>query len=41
MDVNGRSNNDPVNHMTAPLSGLTNYMDKVIKTKSCQSLFGM
>ena len=34
------SNNDPVNDMTAPVSVLINDLDKVIKTKSSQSLFG-
>ena len=36
MDVILRSNND----MTAPVSGLINDLDKAIKTKSIQSLFG-
>ena len=40
MDVIVRSNNNPVNDMTAPVSGLINYLDKVIETKSSQSLFG-
>ena len=40
MDVIVRPNNKPVNDMTAPMSGLINDMDKVIKTKSSQSLFG-
>ena len=40
MDVIVRSNNDPVNDMTAPMSGFINDLDKVIKTKSSQSLFG-
>ena len=35
-----RSNINPVNDMTALMSGLINDMDKVIKTKSSQSLFG-
>ena len=35
-----RSNNDPVNDMTAPVSGLINDLDKAMKTKSSQSLFG-
>ena len=39
MDVIVRSNNNPVNDMTTPVSGLIN-LDKVIKTKSSQSLFG-
>ena len=34
------SNNNPVNDMTALMSGLINDSDKVIKTKSCQSLLG-
>ena len=33
MDVIVRSNNDPVNDMTAPVSGLTNDLDKVMKTR--------
>ena len=37
MDVIVRSNNNPV---TAPVSGLINDLDKVIKTKSSQCLFG-
>ena len=41
MDVIVRSNNDPVNDMTVPVSGLINDLDKVMKTKSSQSLFGM
>ena len=40
MDVIVRSNNNPVNDMTAPMSGLINDLDKVMKTKSSQSLFG-
>ena len=40
MDVIVRSNNNPVNDMTAFVSGLINDFDKVIKTKSSQSLFG-
>ena len=32
MDVIVRSNDNPVNHMTAPVSGLINDLDKVIKT---------
>ena len=40
MDVIVRSNNNPVNDMTAPTSGLINDLDKVTKTKSSQSLFG-
>ena len=40
MDVIVRSNNNSVNDMTAPVSGCINDLDKVIKTKSSQSLFG-
>ena len=40
MDVIIRSNNNPVNHMTAPMSWLINDLDNVMKTKSSQSLFG-
>ena len=40
MDVIVTSNNDPVNDMTTSVSGLINDLDKVMKTKSCQSLFG-
>ena len=40
MDVIVRSNNNPVNDMTAPVCGLINDLHKVIKTKSSQSLFG-
>ena len=40
MDVIVRSNNDPVNDMTVPVSGLINDMDMAIKTRSSQSLFG-
>ena len=40
MDVIVRSNNNPVNDMTAPVSGLIIYLDKAMKTKSSQSLFG-
>ena len=40
MDVIVRSNNNPVNDMTAHVSWLINDLDKVIKTKSSQSLFG-
>ena len=35
-----RSNNNPVNDMTTPVSGLINDLDKAMKTKSSQSLFG-
>ena len=38
MDVVFRSNNYPVNDMTAPVIGLINDLDKAIKTKSSQSL---
>ena len=34
------SNNNPVNDMTALMSGLNNYLGKVIKTKSGQNLLG-
>ena len=40
MDVIVRSNNNPVNYMTAPVSRLINDLDKAIKAKSSQSLFG-
>ena len=40
MDVNIRSNNNPVNDMIAPMSWLINDLDKVMKTKSSQGLFG-
>ena len=40
MDIIVRSNNYQVNNMTAPVSGLINDMDKVLKTKSSQSLLG-
>ena len=40
MDVIVRSNNYPVNDMTTPVSGHINDLDRVIKTKSSQSLFG-
>ena len=35
-----RSNNNPVNDMTVPVSGIINDLDKVIKTKSSHGLFG-
>ena len=40
MDVIVRSNSNPVNVMTALISGLINDVDKVLKTKSTQSRFG-
>ena len=40
MDVIVRSNNYPVNDKTVLMSGLINDLDKVIETKSSQSLFG-
>ena len=40
MDVIARSSNNPVNDMTAPVSWLVNDLDKVIRIKSSQSLFG-
>ena len=39
MDVIVRSNNNPVNDMTTLVSWLINDLDKVMKTKSTQSLF--
>ena len=41
MDVVVRSNINPVNEMIAPMSGFMNDLDKIIKTKSSQSLFGL
>ena len=41
MDIVVRSNNDPVNDMTALVSWLINDLDKAMKTKSSQSLFGL
>ena len=41
MDVIVRSHNNPVNDMTAPMSGLVNDLDEVIKTTCSQSLFGL
>ena len=40
MDAIVRLNNNPVNDMTEPVSGLINDLDKAIKTNSSQSLFG-
>ena len=40
MDVIVRSKNNPVNDITALTSGPTNDLDKVMKTKSSQSLLG-
>ena len=40
IDVIVRLNNNPVNDMTALMSGLINDLDKSIKIKSSQSLFG-
>ena len=37
MDVIVRSKNNPVNDITTPVSGLTNDLNKAIKTKSSQS----
>ena len=34
------SNNNPVNDVTAQMSGLINDLDKATKTKSSQSLIG-
>ena len=39
MDVIVRSNNNPVNDMTAPVSWLINDSDKVIKTKMPRLFF--
>ena len=39
MDVIVRSNNNPVNDMTAHVSWLINDLDKAIKTKSTQVCF--
>ena len=40
MDVIVRSNNNSVNDMTALMSGLINDIDKAIRTKCRQNLFG-
>ena len=40
MDVIVRSNNNPVNDITALMRGVFNDLDKVIKTKNSQGLFG-
>ena len=40
MDVIVRSNNDPDNDMTAPMSGLINNLDMVVNNRCSQSLFG-
>ena len=40
MDVIVRSNNNPVNDITAPMSGFINDLDKAIKIKSSKSMFG-
>ena len=40
MDVIVRSNNNPVNDMTALMSGRINDLDNFIKIKSSQSMFG-
>ena len=39
MDLIVRTNNNPVNDMTAPMSGLINDLDKDMKIKSSQSMF--
>ena len=39
MDVIVRSNNNPVNDLTAPVSGLINELDNVMEIKSSQCLF--
>ena len=41
MDVIVRSDNDPVNDITTPVCGLINDLNKVIKTKCSQRLFGL
>ena len=41
MGVIIRSNNNPVNDITARVSGIFNDLDKVMKTKSSQSLIGL
>ena len=40
MNVIVRSNNDPINEMTAPVSWLINDLHKATKTKSSLSLLG-
>ena len=40
MDVVVTSNNKPVNDMTAHISGLINDLDKAMKIKCIQALFG-
>ena len=40
MDVIVRANNNPVNDMTPPVSGLINDLDKFIKTRNRQSMLG-
>ena len=40
MNVVVRSNNNPVNDMTKLSSGLVNDLDRAMKTKNSQSLFG-
>ena len=40
MDVIVRSNNNPVNDMTVPVSWLINNLDKAMKSKSSQRLLG-
>ena len=40
MDVIVRSNNNPVNDMIALMSGHINDLDKALKTKRSQTLFG-
>ena len=41
MDVIVRSNNNPVNDMTAHVNWLIKSLDKAIKSKRIQSLFGL
>ena len=40
MDVIVKLNNNPVNDMTALMSGFINDLEKVMKTESSQSLLG-
>ena len=40
MDVIVWSNNNPVSDMNTPVSGLINDLDKAMKIKSSQSMFG-
>ena len=40
MDVIVRSNNKPVNYLTTHVRGLIYDLDKAMKTKSSQGMFG-